>query len=395
MILTVLTSLALASGPPSAPVPVTSSAAGWIDAEVDVAACAQAFPACESSPGIPAGEGNASPVRVVVQIQSSRLAGALALDDFDVRTAFSPWEAGPLAPATCDACFDAKEGGSYALWLAPVEGNWKSGTYFVTVGVKGRASLAPALLSVEIGGGAPPRGAAPPVAVIAMVPAGRQAAGFPVLFNANASSDPDSDPIMMYRWTVTSNNPDSGSPNPLVIEGPGVSVFDRIFSNVQALSVQLQVTDDPLAPEMFASGQPIPYPSAAITAYEIVGYLCDGNVPPVARIAGESIQASGSTGQLINVLLDGTLSSDPDQRGIADYVWSCGNNGVPQKQPPDGSKAVCTYLVGLSARTYTATLQVRDKGTGEFDPRTGDYSCAMVSAPDSIPVTIAPLVGPE
>jgi hypothetical protein len=228
----------------------------------------------------------------------------------------------------------------------------------------------------------------PPQGVVVIAPRDQQGSNKPVVFDGTASADPEDDPITMYRWTVTSNNPDSGAPNPLVIEGPAANSFDRIFANVQDLAGSLQVTDDPQAAAQFAAGIPVSYPSATPFVYKIVRVVCTDNRDPVAVISGDTVRVSGLTGQTFNIQLDGTLSSDPDQVGIADYVWNCGNNRVAQEQPPDGSKAVCQYVVGLSTQTYTATLNVKDKGTGTFDPVSGDYECAKVSPSDSITVIV-------
>jgi hypothetical protein len=228
----------------------------------------------------------------------------------------------------------------------------------------------------------------PPQGVVVIAPLQQQAVNKPVVFDGTASADPEDDPITMYRWTVTSNNPDAGAPNPLVIEGPAANSFDRIFANVQDLAGSLQVTDDPQAAAQFNSGIPVSYPSSTPFVYKIVRVVCTDNKEPIAVIAGESVRVSGVTGQTFNIQLDGTLSSDPDQVGIADYVWNCGNNRVAQEQPPDGSKAVCQYVVGLSTQTYTATLNVKDKGTGVFDPVSGDYECAKTSPADTISIVV-------
>lgn len=228
----------------------------------------------------------------------------------------------------------------------------------------------------------------PPQGVVVIAPLQQQAVNKPVVFDGTASADPEDDPITMFRWTVTSNNPDAGAPNPLVIEGQAANSFDRIFANVQDLSGSLQVTDDPQAAADFNAGVPVSYPSTTPFVYRIVRVLCASNQEPTAVIAGESVRVSGLTGQTFNIQLDGSLSSDPDQVGIADYVWNCGNNRVAQEQPPDGSKAVCQYVVGLSTQTYTATLNVKDKGTGDFDPISGDYECAKSSEADTITIVV-------
>ena len=228
----------------------------------------------------------------------------------------------------------------------------------------------------------------PPQGVVVIAPRDQQGVGKQVVFDGTASVDPEDDPITMYRWTVTSNNPDDPAENPLVIQGPAANSFNRIFANVQDLAGSLQVTDDPLAPAQYAAGDEIAYPSATPFVYKIVRVVCTDNKDPVAVISGDTIRVSGLTGQQFNIQLDGTLSTDPDQVGIADWVWNCGNNRVAAEQPPDGSKAVCTYVVGLSTQTYTATLNVKDKGTGVFNDSTGDWECAKVSPSDSVTVVV-------
>ena len=228
----------------------------------------------------------------------------------------------------------------------------------------------------------------PPVGVVVIAPLQQQGVNKPVVFDGTGSADPEDDPITMFRWTLTSNNPDDPSVNPLIIEGPAANSFDRIFTNVQDLSGSLQVTDDPEAPAQFFAGIPVPYPASTPVLYRVVRVVCTDNDEPTAVIAGDTVRVSGVTGQSFNIQLDGSLSSDPDQVGIADYVWNCGNNRVAQEQPPDGSKAVCQYVVGLSTQTYTATLNVKDKGTGVFDSVSGDYECAKSSEADSITVVV-------
>src|SRR5262249_61562498 len=51
-----------------------------------------------------------------------------------------------------------------------------------------------------------------------------RSSGGAVVFDGSASTDPDkNDIITMYRWVLTSTNPDAGMPNPFIAEGPGVS----------------------------------------------------------------------------------------------------------------------------------------------------------------------------
>lgn len=233
---------------------------------------------------------------------------------------------------------------------------------------------------------------AAPFAVISTNPMDVQGVGRPVIFDGTASFDPDdTDRITMYRWTITSTNPDPGKPNPEILEGPGVSGFDRSFQNVQELTVSLEVSSDPAAPLLFANGDPVPY-SANVEriGYQIQATACQDldNQAPTAVIAGPdqitAPLAGGGTGTQIQ--FDGSLSSDPDGV-IEDYVWNCGNNTTPTPLPGQIKpvKVICRYsLVG----TYTATLQVRDNGTGVIDPVTGTWRCQKVSQRDEVQVTI-------
>jgi hypothetical protein len=243
----------------------------------------------------------------------------------------------------------------------------------------------------------PPNGL--PSANIVIVPSppldpaeGGQAVGRPVSFQGTSSKDPDGDPISLWRWTLRSSNPDPGRPNPEILEGPALSGFDRIFSNPQRLSVTLEVTDDPRAPERFAEGAPVAYSplSATIADYPIVTVLCRENTAPTAVIAGEeTIQVRDVPGRTVTVRLDGTLSSDRET-ALDDYVWNCGS-GQPAIEIGNGSKADCQYRVEATPRSFVASLQVRDRGTGLPDPSTGTFPCAKLSETDTVTVVVSPL----
>ncbi len=238
-----------------------------------------------------------------------------------------------------------------------------------------------------------------PEAEIVAVPAppadleeGAQAVGRPVSFQGTASKDPDGDPITMWRWTIQSSNPDPGRPNPEVLEGPAVSGFERIFSNAQRLTVELEVTDDPRAPERFAEGFSIAYSPVndVIADYPIVSVFCRENSEPSAVIAGtDTEQVRDVVGRTVTVRLDGTLSADRET-AIDDYIWVCGS-GQPAIEIGNGAKADCKYTVESTSRSYVASLQVRDRGTGLPDPSTGTFPCAKLSEADTITIVVSPL----
>lgn len=229
-----------------------------------------------------------------------------------------------------------------------------------------------------------------PSAAIITSPREKQAVGKPVIFDGTASVDPDDDPITMYRWSITSDNPDPGRPSPFVVEGPSDSALELTFQNVQNLVVNLRVTDEPNAAQLKQQGLPIPYSAQqATTPYQIV--RCAGNQAPTARISGaDPILVFGTPGQNQTVVLDGTTSSDPEGFPLAAYNWNCGNNSIPIPQG-DGSKAACTYRVQSVTVEYTATLVVLDRGaTGQIDPVTGNYCDQKASAEDSVKVRVSP-----
>lgn len=238
----------------------------------------------------------------------------------------------------------------------------------------------------------------PPVAGIAASPQNEQAKDKQVIFDGSGSTDPDTgDFITMYKWVITSTNPDSDKENPFTAEGPGVSGVSfpadngvTAFHNIQELNVTLLVTDDPDAPAKFADGQPIAYRSQQTIPYAITAVRCDDNTKPTAVIAGaDTQQIFGFPGASVNFLLDGTLSTDPET-AIESYTWNCGNGSIAIPQG-NGSKAVCKYTVDQTSRTYTATLVVTDRGTGQLV--NGQYECAAESVPDSVQVVVAPLAG--
>ena len=238
----------------------------------------------------------------------------------------------------------------------------------------------------------------PPSAGIAASPQHEQAVGQPVVFDGSGSSDPDqNDFITMYKWVITSTNPDSDKPNPFVAEGPGVSGISfpsdssTGFQHQQELTVTLLITDDPDAPADFDAGNPVAYRAQQTIPYSIVAVRCEDNTIPTAIIAGaDSQQAFGAPLTSVNFLVDGRLSTDPETP-IETYTWNCGNGSIPLPQG-NGSTAICKYTVDQTPRTYSVTLVVTDRGTGNLV--NGAYECAAESVADAIQVTISPLAGP-
>ncbi len=244
----------------------------------------------------------------------------------------------------------------------------------------------------------------PPVATIVASPQAEQAKNGSVVFDGTGSNDQDlGDFITMYKWVITSTNPDADKTNPVVAEGPGVSgvsfpsdLFSIPFQNLQELTVTLLVTDDVDAPSVYAAfvadptNPPVAYRAQQTIPYRIVAVRCSDNAEPTAVIAGAATQQIfGLPGQTVNFLADGTLSSDPETP-LQSYTWNCGNGSIPIPQG-NGSKVVCKYLVDQTPRTYPVTLVVTDQGTGAIVG--GQYECSAASLPASIQVVVSPLAG--
>lgn len=230
---------------------------------------------------------------------------------------------------------------------------------------------------------------------------GAQAVGRPVDFDGTGSLDPDDDPITLWKWTMTagvqtdcSTGASTGPPPVEVLQGPTVSGFTRIFDKAQEVAVRLEVTDDPDAPAKFAAGDPVIFsPSAdSVAGYKVVCVLCRENRAPTAVIAGADPQRIvGTPGQFATAFFDGRLSSDPET-GIDDYVWTCGNGTVAIETGLPAGMARCDYKVESVTRTYTASLVVKDKGTGLPDPRTGTFACQAISGQDTVTVEVIPQI---
>jgi hypothetical protein len=206
-----------------------------------------------------------------------------------------------------------------------------------------------------------------------------------VTFDGSGSTDPDGN-ITCYQWQLASDNADDPlAPNPEIIQGVGASGLTRTFSNEQTMSVTLLVSDredipcvnvDPMNPGNTPETEDKFSPLAFRTNYSIV---CR-NTAPTAIIAGaEERTFTGSASTFTNVDLNGSLSSDPET-AIDRYVWTCGNDQAPVPVAPDNSEVICRYRLG----TFTATLNVVDRGTGVIDPGTGTWACQKSSETDSV-----------
>ena len=231
---------------------------------------------------------------------------------------------------------------------------------------------------------------APPTAVITAFPVNEQIHGELVTFDGSGSSDPEGSGITMYRWRITSSNPDAGTSNPREFEGPTLESISipstgvPAFENVQDLSVKLSVTDDPTAPVKFENQRPFSYRSEATLTYKIVAVRCPVNAKPVARIQGGPFNLSGGGQTTVSLTLNGSLSSDADG-AIASYAWTCGSSGP---NPPSQPTATCTYPVSSTQQTFTATLVVVDEGLP------ADGNCPARPAEQSTQVSVQIVVRP-
>lgn len=373
-----------ASSPPgSAPAnPPVASTVGLVLVSVDTAACATAAAPCEGLPPVPAAATNANPVRVVVQGATPRPLDGLTRDDFAVASQFSPPDAAPLRLLDCDSCFETAPGGTYSMWVAPLSDNWRAGTYFLRIGLAGDPGVLPALARIDIPlVFSPPQGQ-PPRAILSAIPPAEQTTGHIAIFDGSASYDPDGQ-ITFWRWTILSDLP--GGPAPEVVQGPSVRALERSYDVEQGLVVQLDVTDDPAAPALAAAGLPVPWDDTRAIPYRISCY----NPPPVAD-AGPDQTANAAPGQLVNIVLNGTGTTDDRPIGVtADhYRWDCGNGTVPTPVfPGDFRMVVCRYIAySGTPNTWTATLTVFDNGsTGELE--NGVYPCQR-SASDTATVRL-------
>lgn len=125
--------------------------------------------------------------------------------------------------------------------------------------------------------------------------------------------------------------------------------------------------------------------SGSVTQSTTVTVNCPDNTPPVAVISVTSGSAnlSGAAGVPVSIGLSGTSSTDAETE-IATYAWDCGNGTTGA-----ASTITCSYTVLDSTadpdgvQTYTATLTVKDEGTG-----TVPFTCQATSPATSLVVTV-------
>ncbi|MCP4698413.1 MAG: PKD domain-containing protein [Gammaproteobacteria bacterium] len=148
-----------------------------------------------------------------------------------------------------------------------------------------------------------------------------------VTLDGTKSLDPDGGSITSYEWTSSAGQTVSGSKATLS------------FDTVGTYTVTLTVTDD--------EGE------TGTTDKTII--VSESSAPPVAVA-----QASPSSGDApLEVILDGTGSSDPDGGSIVSYEWTASDG-----QTTFGSKAALSFN---TAGEYSVTLKVTDdeSETGE------------------------------
>jgi hypothetical protein len=222
-----------------------------------------------------------------------------------------------------------------------------------------------------------------PVATISAIPANRADAGTQVIFDGSGSADTDGT-IVNYKWSILSDSECCDTPPPStcqdacateVIEDATAFGFGKIYNDApQNLSVTLEVTDDDGAVDV------------RIISYEI---QCT-NPAPVANAGPDQTQNASTSGQTVNVILNGTTSTDdrPISTSVDHYRWDCGNGTVAAAVVAgDYRQVLCRYtaIAGLE-NSWTATLTVFDNGsTGDLV--NGVYPCQK-SATDTATVKL-------
>jgi hypothetical protein len=353
-----------------------------ITVQVDPAPCVTDPEQCSGFPPDPAASNNGNPVRLIIQVVTSEAVDDLAEDSFELRTQFSPSGEGRIRPLVCPDCFENREGGTYALWAVPEEGDWEEGVYYLLVTASVEDERLRALTRIEI----PLRSNEPARAAVSIFPPAEGQIGVPVHFDGSASEDPDGE-ITCYQWQIVSDNPGPG-PNPAIVQGRMAWSFQKTFDAEQQLTVTLLVSDrtniecSEVSETSPGGAVEPPYLFSPLTF--TTGYTIACNAPPTAVIAGpEVIHVTATPAQPAAVVFDGSLSFD-GETALDRYVWSCGSQFTPVPIPGDHARVVCRYFPG----TYTATLQVTDQGTGVIDPSTGTFECQRISAPDTVTVNV-------
>lgn len=124
-----------------------------VTAHIDRLYCASAGVQCAGSSGA-AANGNASPVRVVLQVlnNSGAPVGTLTTSSFQVQTDFVPAGGSSAVRSACAQCFQSvPANGEYVLFLVPSSGTWKTGHYYPQISLTLPSGAAKrALADIEI-----------------------------------------------------------------------------------------------------------------------------------------------------------------------------------------------------------------------------------------------------
>lgn len=205
------------------------------------------------------------------------------------------------------------------------------GAHVITLSVNdGRGGNAIATANIEIL--APSSGNKPPTAVIAPLPASIQANesdGVIVQLNGSASTDPDNDSLT-YRWDI--NGKDVGTSTVLEIKlGIGAHVITLLVNDGRGGN------------------------ATATANIEILPPIAT-NKPPTAVIAPlpASIQANEANG--VQVQLNGSASSDPDNDNLT-YRWNVDGQDV-------GESAVIELKLAIGAHTISLVVNDGRGGSG-------------------------------
>lgn len=350
--------------PRGVPFQLESLATAELEVEVDYEPCLNQPPQCAGYRPDPATRDNDQPVRLVIQIASPRPFDTPGREDFDLQVVFPPVEGAGIRVLECPDCFEAVEGGTYALWVVPDVDVWVAGTYYLRLRLTGNTDGLPALVRLDFTG-MPVINQLPAAAVVASPPT-EQIIGRTVTFDGSASTDPDGDLLTCFQWSINSDL----DPYDEVVQGVAAAAIQRTYPVEMVLDVILRVSDDPaLTAECAPNAPPIDPNRFSPNLAVVSGYVIScGNAPPVADAGPDLLERVG-----VAVRLDGRASFD-NETPIDRYFWSCGNGSVPIPDPqgPYGSVVYCVYFV---PGTYTASLTVTDRGTGAIDPDTGTWEC--------------------
>jgi PKD repeat protein len=212
--------------------------------------------------------------------------------------------------------------GNTGTGSAPTHTYAAAGTYNVTLTVTDDAGATDAAMTTATIGAAPQDPVADPSGPYSGT------AGFPVSFDGSGSFDPDGGAIVSYNWDFGDGNTDTGvSPT-------------HTYASVGSYTVTLAVVDD----------------EGAVSAPEMATANIDVNQAPTADPNGPY---SGVVG--VNVMFDGTGSSDPDGN-IVSYDWDFGDGVTGTGASPQHAYA--------AEGVYDVTLTVTDDLGAVSDPAT-------------------------